>query len=58
MSTNGELPLVNEVAGSAIPEVDILIIGAGPAGASLACFLASYGEFKGKDIQHLSLIHI
>jgi flavin-dependent dehydrogenase len=25
-------------------ETNFLIIGAGPAGASLACFLASYGE--------------
>ena len=24
-------------------ETDLLIVGAGPAGASLACFLASYG---------------
>ena len=24
--------------------VDFLIVGAGPAGASLACFMASYGE--------------
>lgn len=25
-------------------ETDFLIVGAGPAGASLACFLTSYGE--------------
>jgi len=25
--------------------VDVLIIGAGPAGASLACFLARYGSY-------------
>lgn len=25
-------------------EVDLLIVGAGPAGASLACFLAEYGK--------------
>lgn len=28
-----------------ITTTDVLIVGAGPAGASLACFLASYGEF-------------
>lgn len=27
-------------------DVDVLIVGAGPAGASLACFLASYGVWK------------
>jgi ribulose 1,5-bisphosphate synthetase/thiazole synthase len=27
-----------------ILETDLLIIGAGPAGASLACFLAQHGE--------------
>ena len=27
-------------------EVDVLISGAGPAGASLACFLASHGTFE------------
>jgi thioredoxin reductase len=30
--------------GNGIVETDLLIIGAGPAGASLACFLAGYGE--------------
>jgi ribulose 1,5-bisphosphate synthetase/thiazole synthase len=28
-----------------IVKTDLLIVGAGPAGASLACFLASHGEF-------------
>lgn len=28
-----------------VTTTDVLIIGTGPAGASLACFLASYGEF-------------
>jgi ribulose 1,5-bisphosphate synthetase/thiazole synthase len=28
----------------AILETDLLIVGAGPAGASLACFLAQHGE--------------
>jgi flavin-dependent dehydrogenase len=30
-----------------IIETDLLIVGAGPAGASLACFLASYGIYLG-----------
>jgi alkyl hydroperoxide reductase subunit AhpF len=30
-----------------IIETDLLIVGAGPAGAALACFLASYGIFLG-----------
>ena len=25
-------------------ETDLLVVGTGPAGGSLACFLASYGE--------------
>jgi ribulose 1,5-bisphosphate synthetase/thiazole synthase len=29
--------------GTEIIETDLFIIGAGPAGASLACFLGSYG---------------
>lgn len=29
---------------ASVTTTDVLIIGAGPAGASLACFLASYGE--------------
>ena len=28
-------------------ETEFLIVGAGPAGASLACFLTSYGTFNG-----------
>ncbi len=27
-------------------ETDLLIVGAGPAGASLACFLAEYGKHR------------
>ena len=30
---------------SGATDTEFLIVGAGPAGASLACFLASYGEF-------------
>lgn len=29
-------------------ETEFLIVGAGPAGASLACFLASYGKLRRK----------
>ena len=29
---------------SSVTDTEFLIVGAGPAGASLACFLASYGE--------------
>lgn len=28
---------------SAATEIDLLVVGAGPAGAALACFLASHG---------------
>lgn len=28
-----------------VETVDLLIVGAGPAGASLACFLGEYGMF-------------
>jgi glycine/D-amino acid oxidase-like deaminating enzyme len=31
---------------SGVVETDLLIIGAGPAGASLACFLAQHGQFS------------
>lgn len=40
---------------SAALETDMLIIGAGPAGASLACFLASYGSFSVRFILNLGL---
>ncbi|PNY24210.1 2,4-dichlorophenol 6-monooxygenase [Tolypocladium capitatum] len=33
-----------EAQGSLV-DTEFLIVGAGPAGASLACFLASHGEF-------------
>lgn len=29
----------------AVIETDLLIVGAGPAGASLACFLGDHGKF-------------
>ena len=29
-----------------VASADVLIVGAGPAGASLACFLATYGKDK------------
>ena len=32
-------------ARTGITSTDVLIVGTGPAGASLACFLASYGEW-------------
>ena len=31
-------------------ETDFLIAGAGPAGASLACFLTSYGECSAENV--------
>jgi ribulose 1,5-bisphosphate synthetase/thiazole synthase len=33
-SSEGSMPML---------EVDVLIVGAGPSGGSLACFLGSYG---------------
>jgi glycine/D-amino acid oxidase-like deaminating enzyme len=38
-TTNGNSKMDDEMV-----KTDLLIIGAGPAGASLACFLASHGE--------------
>ena len=35
---------VGSYAALPIVDVDVLISGAGPAGASLACFLASHGK--------------
>lgn len=37
-------------------ETDLLIVGAGPAGASLACFLASYGTKSIEIAMHLKLM--
>ena len=34
--------------------VDLLIVGAGPAGASLACFLAEYGRRKTHTMNELN----
>lgn len=43
--TNGaSIPKENPTA--AIVETDLLIIGAGPAGAGLACFLTQHGKPK------------
>lgn len=38
------LPLGVAGQGAPILDVDYLIVGAGPAGASLACFLGKYGS--------------
>lgn len=40
------IPEIVESTGFPVIDVDVLISGAGPAGASLACFLASHGRFK------------
>jgi len=51
MLTNGELESshqqngLNEGPNDNKVDIEFLIVGAGPAGAALACFLASYGEF-------------
>jgi len=29
-----------------LEETDLLVVGAGPAGASLACFLSEYGKYR------------
>jgi hypothetical protein len=49
--SNGTTPEVEMV------ETDLLIVGAGPAGASLACFLAQHGECK-NPFQHISMLNI
>lgn len=36
-----------------IVETDLLIVGTGPAGASLACFLASHGMITSKQFKRL-----
>jgi NADPH-dependent 2,4-dienoyl-CoA reductase/sulfur reductase-like enzyme len=40
---NGQAPAVLQ-NGSVNVETDLLIVGAGPAGAALACFLAQNGK--------------
>lgn len=35
--------IAKDGTGAQPEEVDLLIVGAGPAGASLACFLGEYG---------------
>jgi NADPH-dependent 2,4-dienoyl-CoA reductase/sulfur reductase-like enzyme len=46
--SDGQQPKVVPVSPDNVPlpliETDLLIVGAGPAGASLACFLASHGR--------------
>jgi thioredoxin reductase len=39
-----------------IIETDLLIVGAGPAGAALACFLASYGISLGNSCSSPALM--
>ena len=39
-------PETKDRAGLPVIDVDVLISGAGPAGESLGCFLASLDEFK------------
>jgi len=40
----GSIPAVEQGDGaSTVVETDFLVVGCGPAGASLACFLASHG---------------
>lgn len=34
-------------------ETDFLVVGCGPAGASLACFLGSHGAYKAPPPPHL-----
>lgn len=34
-----------EITEDDMPETEFLVVGAGPAGAALACFLTSYGEY-------------
>lgn len=50
------VPIAQEVAKgndsntmASIVETDLLIVGTGPAGASLACFLASHGMLSRKE---------
>lgn len=36
--------MASDASSPQVVKTDLLIVGAGPAGASLACFLASHGE--------------
>jgi ribulose 1,5-bisphosphate synthetase/thiazole synthase len=40
-----ELPSVEVNSEKDIVETDLLIVGAGPAGAALACFLGQHGKW-------------
>lgn len=45
--TNGAMDTNSSAAHEGVSlETEFLIVGAGPAGASLACFLASYGKLE------------
>ena len=41
---NGEVMVNGDGTGLPVIDVDVLISGNGPAGGSLACFLASHGK--------------
>lgn len=44
--TNGTSHHYASEAGDGVVSTEFLVVGAGPAGASVACFLTSYGEFS------------
>jgi hypothetical protein len=44
MAQNGQMNGVHSSEPSAEVNMDYLIVGTGPAGASLACFLTQHGE--------------
>lgn len=45
-NVNGNSENAGATVTEAVIDIDLLIVGAGPAGASLACFLGHHGESK------------
>jgi hypothetical protein len=51
---NGDVPIINENESATTVKTDLLIIGTGPAGASLGCFLAAHGNPSSREYSHYS----
>ncbi len=51
------MPETEDQAGMPVIDVDVLISGAGPAGASLSCFLASHGKLRWSSLMSEVLVN-